>query len=189
MLLAIDLVQSHRKQRKSARLREYAFLAFCALVAIGYAELHDQITVRISPGYFVVAKGARPARLYSDVALLALKASYGPGLIAGALLLIVNNPSKRREQLSYAKLGRLVALPLIAAGLCAVAGGFVGRYAPPADFVELSSANFQPDYRQAFHVVAGIHWGSYVGLCAGTVAAVAVAWRSRAPKVEATIPT
>jgi hypothetical protein len=103
VLLVRDLVKNREDPR---RAKEYAFLAFTAAVAVLYAEVHDQITVTISPGYFVKAKGVRGHLLRRDTAVLALKAAYGPGLIAGAVLLIANNPSRKLEQLPYRRLAR-----------------------------------------------------------------------------------
>ena len=185
VLLVHDLVRNRENPR---RAKEYLFLAFTAAVAVLYAEVHDQITVTISPGYFVKAKGVRGAFLRSDTAALALKAAYGPGLIAGALLLIANNPSKRLEQLPYARLVRLVLVPLASAVVCAVAGGFVGRFAPPSEILDDARATFQPGYVEKFLIVWGVHWGSYVGLALGTLVAIVLVRRSRAPRVEATIP-
>lgn len=158
-------------------------------MAIVYAEIHDQITVTISPGYFVKAKGlgGSPAHLRRETFFLALKASYGPGLLAGALLLIANNPSKKRAQHPYRRLVRFVAIPLVAAALCAVAGGFVGRFAPPAEIVEDAEATFQSAFVRPFLIVWGVHWGSYTGLAVGTLVATVLVRRSRAPAVPATL--
>jgi len=38
-------------------VREYSFLLSAALLAAAYAVVHDQITVTLSPEYFVYGKG------------------------------------------------------------------------------------------------------------------------------------
>jgi hypothetical protein len=163
------------------RAKEYLFLAFAALVAGAYGVAHDHVTATISRDYFLEAKDLKhdPLPFRLAVTWLAFRASYWVGLLAGAALLIANNPSPRRAQLPYRELARLCLLPLATAAVAAAVGGalfgldvFSLREAT-RDYVASSGAT-------RFLVVWGIHAGSYAGGAAGVVAAVVLAMRSRA---------
>jgi hypothetical protein len=82
-----------RNRTDTRRAKEYAFLLATTLAAVVYGVLHDQLTVTISPEYFLEGKGLaddpRPLRL--AVGLLAVRASWWVGLALGAALLVANN--------------------------------------------------------------------------------------------------
>ena len=176
-LLAYDLF---RHGTDSARLREYGFLLLAMLFAVAYGVGLDHTTATISPAYFLIGKGLaddpRPFRW--AVTLLAIRATYGIGLLAGAFLLIANNPSPRRPQLPYRKLIQMCFLPLCLAMLFAAIGGLVfanGALALRATAVELAG---EADATR-FAVTWGIHCGSYAGGVFGTILAIALVIRGR----------
>jgi hypothetical protein len=121
-MLAVDVA---RHGRAAPRLGEYGFLLLAMLAAVAYGVGHDHLTATISREYFLFGKGLaddpRPFRW--AVTLLACRATYWIGLLAGALLLVANNPSPNRPRVAYAKLLLLSLWPLgLAVGL-AFAGG------------------------------------------------------------------
>jgi hypothetical protein len=164
------------------RAKEYLFLLFSMVCAIAYGVVHDQITATISPEYFLVGKGLaddpRPFRW--AVTVLAIHASYGVGLVAGALLLIANNPSPARPQLAYRELAPLAVLPLALAAGLAVAGGFADQGDPFHLATKLKGV-VSPARTGRFLLVWGVHAGSYAGAVLGLAWAV---WLVRAKRQE-----
>lgn len=164
------------------RVKEYLFLVVSMLLSIVYGIVHDHITATISADYFLTAKGLdvdpRPFRI--AVTWLAIKATYGPGVLAGALMLIANNPSPKKPQLSYPHLLRICVYPVVGAAVCAIVGGVlcvvVGSRTWFADAaLAYTSAGGVP----RFLAVWGVHAGSYIGATLGTVLAVIRVARTR----------
>lgn len=143
--------------------------------------MHDQITVTISPAYFILAKGlsGNAGRLRLETTVLAAKAAYGPALISGALVLIANNPRKDRPPLPWSRLVTIALIPLGAAAVCAVLGGVFGHFAPPRAWLDDVSEELIPEAARAFVVVRGIHTGSYAGAALGTIVACVHVVRAR----------
>jgi hypothetical protein len=164
------------------RAKEYLFLLYAMLCAIAYGVVHDQITSTISPEYFLAGKGLaddpRPFRW--AVTVLAIHASYGVGLVAGALLLIANNPSPSRPQLAYRELAPLALLPLAFAAALAVAGG-VADLGDPFHLERKLKGVVAPPRTARFLFVWGVHAGSYAGAVIGLAWAV---WLVRAGRRE-----
>lgn len=176
--LFFGLLDWWRHPADPRRAREYLFLLATGVVAVVYGIVHDHITATISHAYFAVGKelDADPRPFRWAVTVLAMKASFGPGLLAGVALLLVNNPSPRRPQLPYALLARAAAIPLVVAVLGAV------LFAPLTGIDPLrlraSAVRVLPAADvEAFLRVNRIHWGSYAGAAAGTV--VACVWARR----------
>lgn len=164
------------------RVKEYLFLVVSMLFAIVYGIFHDHITCTISPHYFLNAKGLdsdpRPFRI--AVTWLAVKASYGPGVLAGALMLIANNPKPEKPQLAYRHLLRICVYPVCGAVLCAVVCGALVALVGNATWLADSATAYAPRERGTrFLAVWGIHAGSYIGATLGTVVAVASVLRCR----------
>jgi hypothetical protein len=172
----IDLVRHPENPR---RAKEYAFLLFSTALAVAYGTVHDQVTVTISPEYFLNGKEirteGRPLRV--AVAILAVQATYWVGLLSGAALLIANNPAAR-PQLPYRALARICAIPLICAAAGAALGSAVFALDPfGAGPVACELGGESGPLR--FLVVWGIHAGSYLGGLAGAIAAVVAVRRAR----------
>lgn len=154
------------------RVYEYLFLVTVMGVWITYGVIHDHITATISPEYFLHAKGlahtAQPYRI--AVTLLAAKATYGPGALMGALLLIANNPSPKMPQLRYKELFQICSYGVLTAGLVAVLMGILSSFVGNHTVLhELAVSNGVSERPRPFMLVWGIHLGSYVGAFLGTV--------------------
>jgi hypothetical protein len=163
------------------RAKEYGFLLYAMLVSIAYGVAHDHVTATISPEYFLWWKGLaedpRPFRW--AVTLLAVRASFGAGLIGGAVLLIANNPraSGGPPQLCYRE---LVALSLLPLGLAAVFGATWGGVNAFARVGAATAREFvAPERLQAFVAVWAIHAGSYAGGLVGVIVGAVVVVRRR----------
>lgn len=174
-------------------MREYSFLLSAALLAAAYAVVHDQITVTLSPEYFVYGKGLDPAFLRLDVAWLAVRAGASVGLLGGAALLVANNPrrSGNPPQLGYGVLARLAFLPL--AGAALVAGIFGAVNAALQLGTASAGALGVPDPRiWRFVIVWALHTGSYVGALlgiAGATTLVVIRRKGRSSPGPVSVPT
>lgn len=171
-----------RHPENPARAKEYLFLVVSMIVAVLYGIIHDHITATISPEYFLGAKGLaadpRPFRL--AVTSLAIKATYGPGVLAGAFLLIANNPSPKKPRLSYSHLLCLCVYPVAMAALGATAGGlWLAGSGRETWLVDIAQIHAPTDRVVHFLVVWGVHAGSYAGATLGTVLAIVVVHRRR----------
>jgi hypothetical protein len=160
-----------------ARAKEYAFLLYSMLAAAAYGVAHDHVTATISPEYFLVGKGLamspRPFRW--ALLLLAVRASCGTGLLAGAALLVANNPRRSGQppQLSYRSLLKLSMIPLALAALAAVVGGAVNASAQLGS-PRAAALGVVPGRVRAFVVVWAVHAGSYAGALLGTIVSAVV---------------
>lgn len=188
--LVLGLRDWRKNPQRPTRVYEYLFLIVSMLLSIVYGIVHDHITATISADYFLRAKGLatdpRPFRL--AVTWLAVKATYGPGVLAGAFMLIANNPSTEKPQLPYRQLLRLCVYPVGVAAVCASLGGIltpvaVQNFAAINWFRDAAMAYTPPDCVTRFLIVWGVHAGSYFGAVLGTV--VAVVWVSRGRKALA----
>lgn len=170
-LAAHDIAKDRADTR---RAKEYAFLLATTLAAVVYGVLHDHITSTISPEYFLEGKGlsSDPRPWPLAVTLLAVRASWWPGLAIGAALLVANNPRRTGHppQLPYAELARLAALPLVAACTGAACGAI--NVTDPFGLSGTVQTFVAPDRVRAFLLVWGIHAGSYSGALVGGIYAV-----------------
>jgi hypothetical protein len=175
-----------------AKAKEYGFLLYAMLVSVAYAVAHDQVTATISPEYFLRWKGlvGDPMPFRWAVTALAMRASFGTGLFAGAVLLVANGPwlARHSAQLGYRELGRLSLVPLALAALFAVSWGGANSLAQigattARDFVA-------EDQVRAFVTVWAVHAGSYAGALVGVVAsgAMVLLRRRRARMTDRTAP-
>lgn len=164
--IAYDILKNGRK---SSRLREYAFLLAVVAATMGYAILHDMITMTISPEYFTYGKGLPIQNLRVHVAELALKAAVGPGAFVAMIFLVANNPSKVRAQLQYRQIARFLVYPVAFALLGALAFGILG--ALDVRDIRHGIEGAIPN-TAAFVTVWGIHWGTYTGGLVGAIIGV-----------------
>ena len=182
----LAIVDLRRNGSNARRWREYCFLATIVAVAIAYGIINDQITSAISWEYFYYGKelslvlGAQTppdqAAMRWEAAKVGIKATWSVGLILGVLLLIANNPSAFKPQLSFLRLFAFVPGVLLFAALLAVALGFVGSRGGlnwcSDDFQMMAQTNlFRPAH---FMAAWGAHLGGYVGGIAGGLLAT---WR------------
>lgn len=204
VLLVLAVADLRRRGRAATRWREYAFLLGVVATAIAYAILNDQVTCAISWEYFYnhddsVAQAIGPLAFDQSpdpwsvrlaAVRMAAKGAWTAGLGIGVVLLIANNPSKRRPQLPqlpYRRLYRLAMIPLIGAILLSAlmgTAGYLGLFAPL--FEEMLRFNvFRP---ARFMAVFGAHLGVYAGGILGTVWAVIALRRQRAKECGMGIP-
>ena len=182
VLAAVDL---RRNGRAATRWREYGVLVACVLAALAYGAVNDQVTVTISPEFFLYAKelanvvGDPPASagaLRWEAAKVGLKATWSAGLLFGVVLLVANNPWRSWPRLPNRRLvGMLPVIFACAAGL-AIVGGLVGHAGWMTDW----QTAFQNQVRanlwrpRRYMATWGVHLGGYVGGLVGT--GVAAGW-------------
>lgn len=193
----LAITDLHRNGKAARRWREYAFLAAVVAIAMAYGIINDQITSTISWEYFYYGKelclvlGPQTppdrAAMRWEAAKVGIKATWSVGLILGALLLVANNPSRSRPQLSFRRLFSFVPAVFIFAALMAVALGFAGSLGGlnwcSDDFRMLAQTNlFRPSH---FMAAWGAHLGGYIGGIVGGAVAVwrVIFCRSRAKSV------
>ncbi|MEM6954246.1 MAG: hypothetical protein AAF645_01120 [Myxococcota bacterium] len=161
------------------RLREYAFLFGVTLLTVVYALLHDALTFSLSYDYFALGKGLIAPSFWPDVAFLAAQAGWTAGLVIGLVLLVVNNPSPVRAQLTYRTLVRTLAGPLVGALTCAVLGALSASLWTDSLLMSLGVERFESAEPEAFVHVWCIHIGSYVGAALGLTVSCISVWRRR----------
>jgi membrane associated rhomboid family serine protease len=119
-----------------------------------------------------------------EAAKVGMKATWSVGLILGAVLLMANNPSRSRPQLSFPRLFAFLPAVLLFTALLAVIFGFIGSRGGlnwcSADFREMAQTNlFRPS---SFMTAWGVHLGGYIGGILGGAVAV---WRVNACRSRA----
>jgi hypothetical protein len=166
-------------------VKEYPFLFGAAIAAMIYGVAHDYVTWSISPDYYIIGKGIPSAAtgFTRDVAILAMKATWGPGLLGAAVLLMANNPDSSQRQLPYMTLLKLAAIPLAMSILCEAAFGILfARYPEPIahgagmmTYLNLAGSRFM--------AVWGMHIGAYGGFAVGLLMAALLTtrWKKRLP--------
>lgn len=189
---ALALSEWRRRGRQATRWREYLFLLGCAGAALVYGAIGDQVTVTISPEYFLYGKALAEVvkdpgsqvvtpELRWEAAKVGLKATWTAGLILGVVILLANNPRRGRPQLAYRELWARLPVLVGVAAICAIVLGVIGYW---GGFVRFSNDFQQMVQRDEFRprrfmAVFGIHLGGYVGGLIGTVAVVAMIVRRR----------
>ena len=190
VITALGLADLRRNGRAATRWREYAVLLACVLAALAYGAVNDQVTVTISPEYFLYGKelakvvGDPPsseAALRWQAALVGLKATWSAGLLFGVVLLLANNPWRTLPRLPNRRLVGTLPIILLSAATLAVVGGLVGHAGLmthwQADFEDQVRANLWRPRR--YMATWGVHLGGYVGGLIGTAWAAAVVIRRR----------
>ena len=180
---ALAVVDLRRHGRAATKWREYAVLLAAVAAALLYGAVNDQVTVTISPEYFLQAKelakvvGDPPASMAAlrwEAAKVGLKATWSAGLLFGVALLLANNPWRGWPRLPNRRLVATLPLILFAAAGFAVAFGLAGHAGYltewDADFPPLVKANLWRPRR--FMATWGVHLGGYVGGLVGTALAV-----------------
>jgi hypothetical protein len=181
ILLVLAIVDLKRNGRAATRWREYAFLLICVAIAIGYGIANDQITSRISWEYFYYGKELAPilgpqippkmTSLHWQAVRIGAEATWAAGLIAGAAMLLANNPRPDRPRLSLREMaGFLPSFFAIAAGM-GVVFGVMGSFGWLNWISEDFSALFETNLWRPAHFMAvfGVHLGGYIGAAIGIV--------------------
>lgn len=185
--MAIEDLRRHGKQ--ATRWREYGVLLSAVVAALIYGAINDQITVTISPEFFIYGKeiyktlGDHPPMpaLRWEAAKVGLKATWSAGLIFGVVVLLANNPYRGLPRLRNRRLILYLPLILLTAAACGVAGGWCGYRGYfirlDSDFAAMVSVNMYRPYH--FMAAWGVHLGGYAGGLIGTIAAAAKIVRDR----------
>ncbi len=177
MRTGVDLA-IHR--RGATKWREYAFLLFCGGLGAAFGLAVDQLTVRLSPDYFVLAKGLRAGpELPAQVLELSLHAGCVAGLLLGGVLLIANNPRPGLAQLGARQLAGYCLYPLAAALTVPLLSAPVLFLLDPLDASTLLADDLGLAATEAFRWVWGIHAGVYLGAVLGAIAACVRIRRAR----------
>jgi hypothetical protein len=148
-------------------------VGLCTVTAVAYGVVHDQVTVRLSPAYFLIAHrrlcGAEPA---TAALCWGVAGTWWVGAVIGALLAAAG---ARRP-------GRGLATVLGVAALASATAGLVAwRMAPTLP--EALAAAIPPGEHRAFAAVWAAHAASYAAALAGGFVLVRRAWQAagRAP--------
>jgi hypothetical protein len=192
----LAITDYRRNGRAATRWREYAVLLTAVVAALTYGVVNDQITVTLSPEYFLYGKelfkviGAHPdqANLRWEAAKVGLKATWSAGLIFGVVLLVSNNPWKDVPRLKNRQLLWLIAPILLLAAVLGLIGGWLGYHGYltgfSSDFGDMVAANVFRPYR--FMAAWGVHLGDYAGGVIGSI--LASIWiirsRTRMPRAD-----
>lgn len=175
VLVSLAYLDLRKRRRAATRWKEYAFLAATAAAAVLYAELHDVVTSRLSPEYFIVGKGIQDTGegFGRAVAWLAARAGWSAGLCVGLAFVVANNPTRRgTPQLGYPVLAGHLVVPLGAsAAIAALLGVFVWlAHEAVSDLTGVDALGLQAP--RAFVSVWAVHAGTYAGAIGGTIGAV-----------------
>lgn len=193
----LAIVDIRRNGREARRWREYLLLIGCVGVALLYGIINDQLTVTISPEYFLYGKGVAEslgtdtpseAAMRWEAVKVGMKATWSAGLIIGVVLLFANNPKKDLPPLPFGKVYRLLPLMLIVPAVCATILGVIGYLGGLTwlsdDFPMLLRDNLWRPYR--FMAVYGMHLGGYIGGALAAVIAAVLIRRARKRQAAAT---
>lgn len=177
---ALAIADYRRNGPRATRWREYGVLLCAVVAALIYGGLNDQITVTVSPPYFLYGKelakvvGDPPTSQFAlrwAAAKVGFMASWSAGLIFGVVLLLANNPWRNLPRLPNRRLVMLLPWIVLSAAGCGVIGGLLGyaglyKHWEP-DFTDMVRANIWHPYR--FMATWGVHLGGYVGGTAGVI--------------------
>lgn len=181
--LAISAAWDRRRFGAQAqRPGEYAFLLLCGLLGALLGASLDQISVRVSPEFFEFGKGLRGGPgLSLRASILGGQAGFVAGLVAGGVLLLVNQGKPERPALT-ARACLATALPwIVGLALTAEAVGYawLWRLDPANLRPELAELHFPGDRIDGFVRVQAMHLGLYSGAVLGLVIGAARVWARR----------
>jgi hypothetical protein len=177
----LAVIDFRRRGRAATRWREYAVLLIAVGAALCYGAINDQVTVTISPEYFLYGKelykklGDDPPmnQLRWEAAKVGLKATWTVGLIFGVVLLLANNPMGSLPRLRNRQLVMLLPVIPLTAGIFGFVGGVLGYHGflthLDSDFEAMVQANLYRPMR--FMSTWGVHLGGYLGGFLGTIEA------------------
>ncbi len=125
----------------------------------------DQITVTLSPDYFVVGKGCSSAALRADVAWLGFRSALPLGALVVGLGLL-----RRRSAASFSWLRWVTTIATVAT--CAlITFPLLLRVADPFGLRTAAAGFLCAKQTESFLTVWGLHIGAYIGILTGTALA------------------
>ncbi len=175
LLAVLALLASWDRWRhggEARRAREYAFLLVCGALGAALGGALDQVSVRVSPEYFVYGKGLDAGSgLAWRAAALGAQAGFVAGLVAGGVLLLTNQPRPERPPLPAAAVLRVTLPWLLGAALLGEAAGALAAPLDPLGLHRDLDGLVEPAAQKAFLRVWGMHAGLYLGALTGLVVA------------------
>lgn len=186
VLAVVAALDRWLKGKEATRWREYLFL-LCAATAGGlFAAGVDQVSLALSPEYFVVGKGIEPdADLRWNVTGLGFHAGFLAGAVCGGALLLVNQPKPDRPALPAARMAVAASYVPVYALLGAPVGVLFWMLAGPSLGPDLEGLMTDGEAR-LFLLVQGLHMGLYGGALVGALLAVRWVRRERPKAVSET---
>jgi hypothetical protein len=157
--------------------------AVTTTLALVYGITHDHITASLSPEYFLIGKDLvnDPRSFRWAVTVLAAKATWPLGLLAGMAFRFANEPSRRiSRQLPLRRLLRFVGVPIATAAIVAPILGALPVTFDPWDQHSIAEIMAGSERTAAFVRVWRVHIGSYAGGALGLLLAMALIRRQRA---------
>ncbi len=177
LLALIAFIEYRRHGAQAHRWREYLALVAFALSGGLFAFGIDQITSRISPEYFLYAKGLPRENFTWEVINLSLKAGVTAGFLCGGLLLFAH--SRYTSGTSLPQLDRCLPAPWIGGLVGGVLLGVIVYLGFGADWYSGSVFPSSDDRSLPYEMVAGIHFGVYLGGVIATIWCVTQMKRSQ----------
>ncbi len=181
VMAIIAWIDWRRHRAQATKWREYSFLLTAGLLGGLIGALLDNLTVTLSPEFFLFAKNiAGGAGFRYRLTEFAFHAGLVAGIAVGGAYLIANNPKPGRPSLSYKRLfclavwplaGALVAVPIVAPLIC--------RWDPWGMRTKLADL-LTADQLNRFIAVWGINVGTYLGGVLGAIWGVISIRRARA---------
>jgi hypothetical protein len=147
----------------------------CTAAAVGYGVLHDQVTVRLSPAYFLVGHRPLCGGTPATVALCwGVAGTWWVGAVLGVILALVARPAAGRQvRVKDVMVG--VTAVLAAAALASGAAGLITWTLAPALPGALGAEIPRPEQR-AFAAAWAAHAGSYGAALVGGFVLVRRIW-------------
>lgn len=168
------------RRDKATRWREYLFFLVVLIAGAVFGILVDQVTSRLSLEYFLYAKSLDPDQFERELVNLGARVGLTAAAFYGGAFLIVNTSGKRTKSLPHRKLYSYLGYPILGSVLAATLLGLIAYAFVPDDFLGRYQEILLEEERAPFRIVAGAHYGLYLGGIIGTVIGVVRIRRSRA---------
>lgn len=160
------------RRDKATRWPEYLFFLAVLVVGAIFGILVDQVTSRLSLEYFLYAKSLDPDEIEWQLVELGAKSGLTAAVFFGGIYLIANSTGRRIKQLPYRKLSSYLSYPILGSVLAATLLGLIAYVCVPDEFLGRYQEILLQEERAPFRLVAGAHYGLYLGGVIGTVIGV-----------------
>jgi hypothetical protein len=164
LLAAIAWIDWRQHRAAATKWREYTFLLAAGFLGGLVGILTDNLTVSISPDYFIWGKGiAADDGFRLRVTLLGLHAGFLAGVVVGGICLIANKPKPDRAKLSAVRLLGFAARPLLGGLVLAPIISLLTWHFDPMGFAAEFRDLLDASQAHRFALVWGMHLGMYAG--------------------------